>query len=114
MVCYTRNSRDFAPGCVGGETLGDGVDVCIFRENNPTPSPTRAPTPYPTFPPGSVPSGTFKLKLYWDNYNWQEVGAFSSVLMQRLPTFWFLLLADNALLACLFCRVQEDFESKFS
>lgn len=89
MVCYTRNARDLAPGCVGGEELGDGVDVCIFRENNPTPSPTRAPTPYPTFTPGSVPSGTFKLKLYWDNYNWQEVGFLSFVFVQRMSTLLF-------------------------
>ncbi|CAB9496133.1 expressed unknown protein [Seminavis robusta] len=43
LICWQRNANDYVPGCVGGETLNDGTDVCVLPEDTPTQTPTSSP-----------------------------------------------------------------------
>jgi len=70
LLCWRRNSAtDPLPGCIG--SLDDDTDICVERNFLPTVSPTIRPTPRPTFGPGI----TFKIRMYWNHYFWQEVSS---------------------------------------
>lgn len=67
LVCWQRSrATDPLPGCAG--SLEDETDICVEQNFLPTSSPTMRPTPRPTFGPGE----SFKIRMYWNNYRWQE------------------------------------------
>lgn len=56
LFCYQRSNNDAVPGCAGGSSDRSDTDYC-------------APLP----PDQRPPSGTFRLKLWWQQgYVWQE------------------------------------------
>lgn len=68
LICYQRNAGSPVPGCAGADNAG--YDYCIKPQPAPVPAPAPAPAP---FAPQPAASGSFALKLYWqEGYFWQE------------------------------------------
>jgi len=59
MFCFQRDAYEPVPGCIGGETDRTKTDYCTYI------APVMAPVEPPT-------ANNFRIKMYWDDYYWQE------------------------------------------
>jgi len=66
LLCHHRTANNFVPGCTGGEEESSSADFCIWNTTNLTKLEELRNKP-------SIPEGTFRLKLYWEEgYRWQN------------------------------------------
>jgi hypothetical protein len=59
MFCFQRDPYEPVPGCIGGDKDRTTTDYCTYS------APVVAPVQPPT-------ADDFRIKMYWDNYYWQE------------------------------------------